>query len=477
MDLIIESLKSSYKKNKVIFILLAIFIITRIGYYKIGVRYDDSTIDSFWQYLDLGLLKENLFESLFYLHSQPPFFNLILGITLKLFPESYGGAFHFLYMLMGFLMYVFIFKMLRVCKFNITLALIFSSLFVIHPSVILYENFLFYTYPIIFLLIACSYNLMKYLINKDKSSLILFCMGIVILCYIRSLFHLIFPIIIFGVLLFLEKDKMIYHYKLFLISIVLVLSLFFKNWFIFDTFSSSSWLGLSLWKNYTYHDVLPESGSLENNYSFKNISYYPKEYQKVPQNYTGIKSINDTHKGNQRVNFNFYGYINLSKDYKTLFLNKIIENPTKYAKNIIKSFGIYFKPVYDYSFLDDNRAKVNLMIEIYSYLNPLYALEKLFIGKDFYIKGIPLSKFLFTTLLFVAFVWIILKKKYPTELKMFYFFVFFITSYIMFVGNLIEIGENNRFRLLTSPMMYLCIIISINNIRKSVIGNNNTYSS
>ena len=36
------------------------------------------------QYLDPLLLKSDLLKSLFYLHSQPPIFNLFLGIVLKL---------------------------------------------------------------------------------------------------------------------------------------------------------------------------------------------------------------------------------------------------------------------------------------------------------------------------------------------------------------------------------------------------------
>ncbi len=67
---------------------VAVFLLSRVGYYVAGVRFDASSLPWFWQYIDPVLLKTDLGQSLWYLHSQPPAFNLFLGIVLNLFPGS-----------------------------------------------------------------------------------------------------------------------------------------------------------------------------------------------------------------------------------------------------------------------------------------------------------------------------------------------------------------------------------------------------
>jgi len=70
-------------------LLLALFVVSRIVYYLLGVRFDARPILNFFQFIDPELLKHRLLESLYYLHVQPPGFNLYTGIVLKLFPDAY----------------------------------------------------------------------------------------------------------------------------------------------------------------------------------------------------------------------------------------------------------------------------------------------------------------------------------------------------------------------------------------------------
>ena len=70
--------------NRPLMWLIAAFVISHIVYYAMGVRFDETSPLTFAQYLDEALLKHNLLESLLYLHSQPPLFNLFLGIVLTI---------------------------------------------------------------------------------------------------------------------------------------------------------------------------------------------------------------------------------------------------------------------------------------------------------------------------------------------------------------------------------------------------------
>ena len=53
------------------------------------------------QYLDPELLRTHLAQSVWYLHTQPPLYNLFLGTVLKLFPGHEGLAFHAVHLGLG----------------------------------------------------------------------------------------------------------------------------------------------------------------------------------------------------------------------------------------------------------------------------------------------------------------------------------------------------------------------------------------
>src|ERR1017187_1985332 len=82
-------------------ILLAlVFAVSRVIYFAAGVRPDTIPIGTYLQYIDPALLREHLWQSLFYLREQPPGFNLYLGLVLKTgaHPEA---VFFIIHLLMG----------------------------------------------------------------------------------------------------------------------------------------------------------------------------------------------------------------------------------------------------------------------------------------------------------------------------------------------------------------------------------------
>jgi len=89
-------------KERTLYALLAMaFALSRLGYYLLGVRFDARPVLHYYQFVDPELLKHRLFESLLYLHIQPPGWNLYTGAVLKFFPKSYPAVFHFVYLLLG----------------------------------------------------------------------------------------------------------------------------------------------------------------------------------------------------------------------------------------------------------------------------------------------------------------------------------------------------------------------------------------
>src|SRR5947199_143356 len=83
-----------------IFVVLA-FVASRGIAYAVGVRFNAGPLQCFFQVVDPDLLRTRLLESLFYLHSQPPLFNLILGLFLKVTPGHFDAAMHAFYLAQG----------------------------------------------------------------------------------------------------------------------------------------------------------------------------------------------------------------------------------------------------------------------------------------------------------------------------------------------------------------------------------------
>ena len=133
--------------NPTIIVALA-FVASRWLYCLLGVRFDKTILYYAEQFLDVNLLQERLIESIFYLHCQPPLFNLFLGSILKAFSEHLDTVFHLAYFGFGLLMAVSLVALMNRLGLPRLLSTILTVIFVASPVTVLYENWLFYVYPV-----------------------------------------------------------------------------------------------------------------------------------------------------------------------------------------------------------------------------------------------------------------------------------------------------------------------------------------
>ena len=180
---------------------VACFIISRIIFFIAGVRFDALPILIFWQFIDPMLLETDLLESLVFLHIQPPLFNLFLSMVLKASPHAFPLVFHAFYLLCGLAITLSLYILIvrtgapRPLGFALTLA------FTVSPSSILYENWLFYTYPLCAMLLLLVLLFLKTL-NRPSfvSAFYLFlCAAAVALTW--SLFHLGWMVLLLAILI------------------------------------------------------------------------------------------------------------------------------------------------------------------------------------------------------------------------------------------------------------------------------------
>ena len=65
-------------------VIVAVFVLSRVAALAAGIRFDDGLLHNAYQLLDVRLLHDDPFTSIFYLHSQPPLFNLFTAAVVQL---------------------------------------------------------------------------------------------------------------------------------------------------------------------------------------------------------------------------------------------------------------------------------------------------------------------------------------------------------------------------------------------------------
>jgi hypothetical protein len=346
-------------------LLLVVFAVSRLTYYMLGVRFDARPLLKFFQLIDPELLRHRLLESLYYLHTQPPGFNLYAGIILKLFPDHYGVAFHALHLVFGAVICCLLYRLMRVCGVHPAIAFAFSALFIVSPGVVLFENFFLYEYLVVLLLLVAA-TALYYFFSRDKTIYaVVFFSCLFLLVLIRNHFHLIYLLLAFVCLLYLVKHRRRAIFMAGIIPIVLVFILYFKNWVLFGAFSSSTWLGMNM-DVITSHQLTPkETTRLINDGIISRVSLidagapisaYEPFISRPPK--TGIPVLDEEVTSTGATNFNNIVFFQIERYYIRDGLAILRHYPRAYLRSIEISWFTYFLPTGDFPFFDLNRPRI-----------------------------------------------------------------------------------------------------------------------
>lgn len=500
------------KLDVYIFVILGLlFVNSRLLLVKAGILFDDSPLQWFWQYLDTELLKTRLLESCFYLHSQPPSFNLFLGFVLKLSASHSRILFQIIYSIFGMVLYLSIYRLCLKLGTSRILAIITSTVFIMSPDAILHENWLFYTYPVASLLTVASLFLFAYFSSKKKIYGFLFFSIIGLICTIRSSFHLIFYVFIVGMVILLDRSRGKTTAALAAFPFIIIVFLYVKSLILFGFFGTSSWAGMNYWGitgNYVSaqeHQQLVSSGKISSVSSIKPFSAlesYPSQFYEINPKYDNIPALSQQYKSNTRINFNHHAYVDLSKQYMKDSWHIVRHMPQKYLQGIFMAWVVYSQPARNSWFFQYNRKHLSSLIKMYDALNlswldiePLYLFlfgnnlgeneSKTFrlfgsrlhdrtpvyhslFGPDLRVR-VPLSLALGLPLLLIFGLVSTLRQGNSREnrslpQKATLFFICFTVFYVAVVGNFFELTENNRFRFVTDPFYLVLLSLALKKV-------------
>ena len=461
-------------KNQALLI-SGLFLVSRIFFLFLGLRLTTNSSlantpgSGWWEVVDLGLLRNHLLSTIWYLNGQPPLFNLFYGLLVHFSISRAITIATITYSILGWIMALSMFFILKELKVPIGLAFGITTLFVLSPANILYETWLFYTYPTAVFLTFGLLSLLKYL--KEKSLLwgFGFFSSSVLVILLNSTFQLIWLLVIAIPVVFAfrtDKKKVL---KVAALPLLIVVIWYGKNFVLFGTTATSSWLGMNLGRITLSQAPQGQIDSLVKDHKLSPLAKLgpflpPSAYipHFVKPHHYNIGVLNQLYKSDGEANYNNPLYITLSSKYLKIDLHYIEMKPLTYAKDIFNALKLFFVPPDQYRFFVGNYNRIVNYAHFYDKAilwqphihNPQIPIPlprnqlsyKAILEFGLTLIGLPIVTWFrrkdIIWLSSAVFLWITM-------------------NYVMVVTSLLEIGENNRFRFDLGPLPLIAAVVTI----------------
>ena len=447
--------------------LTAIFVASRAVFYAAGIRFDDSGLGTFYQFLDTDFLRHDLARSIYHLHAQPPLFNLYLGLVVHLPQSWWHTAFVLTFAGLGLALIWSMFCLM--CEFHVPRPAAFAVtvLFAIAPATIVYENFLFYTYLDATLLVAAGLFLVRFLRSRRTMYGVLTFSLLAALVLTRSAFHVLWLALIVGLVWAMGSLGWKKVLAAAAIPFIVATAWYGKNLAEFGTFSSSTWLGMNLTRvvfadrDDPYQLRLVANGTLGSEALIPAFSPVAK-YRGIDTRSTGVPALDRRRMASGVINFNNQAYIEISDRYLADSLTYIRRRPGSYLRNLAKDVRIAFVPAAQYFGVNRNAQQISEWQSLYSRWieGQLHGYQR-----GVYLFGAPEAGNVAWTLVLAygstivsgpVLLWLLLRRRVedrPVALTMLVLST--TVLYALVVTSALEQGENHRFRFDTDPIVWV----------------------
>ncbi len=439
--------------------LLAAIALGQVAYAWSGVRFDASSLDWYWQYLDPPLLRTDLWRSVLHLHGQPPFFNLYLGAVLHVPARLQGAAFALSFLAFGIGSAWALLALQARLGVRRAVRLPISILFAVSPEMALYENLLFYALPVAALLVASAWLLAEGPPSRCRWAVAFWLLAAVALTH--ALFHLLWLVGALVVALALAPVPRRRFVLALGLPLMIVVGWYARSLWLFDTFSASSWLGMNL-----AHRVQlapggrelveamagdrPEVGILRVR-AFSPLADYGEW---VPaQAPSGIAALDQPLKSSGAPNLEHRAYVAIARRSARAALAVFRGDPAVYWGATGMALRAFVRPAADSPWLGRNARRIEGWIAAWGrVVEGRWRPEPGRLG----LAQLSLVWILVLPLAVTAGVRMILRGRRgrePTGAMVAAGVLVWTIVYVVAVGNGVELGENDRFRFLLEPLL------------------------
>jgi hypothetical protein len=434
------------------------YCVSRAAFFAAGVRFDTSPLSYFWQLLDPELLQHRLAESLWYLHAQPPLFNLLVGLDLKILPSHYGAGFYAFQLAVGLAFTLALYAIGVRVGLPRPAAAGIALLLAVAPSAVLYESFMFYDHLVICLVVLSTLGLALFGARPTALRALAFFAPVAALVWTRSLFHALWLVLLVALLVLARRR----HARAVLLGaalpLALAVGLYVKNAAVFDMPpSGSSWLGMNLART-TISSLsdderrrLVAAGELDPialRPLFAPLERYDDLLPRRPP--TGVPALDEVMKSTGFPNLNNATYIDVSDRYLDADLWVIGNRPGAYADGVGRAFELFFSPANEQVLFGRNRETLRAWERVYD-----FAVYGAFTGGlgVFLMAGYGLA-----LLVGLAALVRLARGRARLDVRMLVLGYAWLTLlYGIVLGNLVDAGENYRFRVMLDPLVALLL--------------------
>lgn len=333
-----------------------VFIASRTLAFLIGLRYPSDELAHSWQLLDLNILHYHLLRGLFYLHAQPPLFNTLFGIAEKIGGSHFGNIVLGLQLCLGLGAVVAVYLTLTRLKVTPPLTIFVVLLLLLNPAAILFEFDPLYTELVYALNCFIALAAVCYIHNRRR--LALWCLvGLAVsLTLIRSSYQPIWLVLIIAALFWGLRGSRRRIVAAGIAGLLLTLIWPAKNYILFHHFVSSTWAPFSMSRHWKYpadrkriepwieQGLIPtfarrpsESGGSEKEFPAWLTQQWP-----APR--AGVPELDNVAKDNGWTNWNSLSLLRMH-DAEAKDVNFLLHHePKSYILNIGRGLAVYFEP-------------------------------------------------------------------------------------------------------------------------------------
>lgn len=469
-----RSLRSKEERYGLALVLL--FILSRLLFSIKGGAFIATPLFFAKQFLDPELLQHDLAKSLFYLHSQPPLFNLFLGLVLKSSPLP-ALSFDLLFKTAGLLIPLLFFGILTTLGINAHLACLATLVFMLNPTLILYEHLLYYTYIEVLCVLLAVFFLLQWLTRSGISFLILFWLSLLWLGMMRSLFHPVFFLaaaLALALYLARRAHRILLARQLLLASLIVLIPLTLlclKNAAVFGFWGTSSWDGMSLWikvngyapetlEEFYAGGMISEKAVRAGLDTFQPISHYYGEDELEGMDCHHPADCNEW-KSTGKPNYNHRGYVQLSKQLWKDASSLIAEKPLLFAYYTFVSYSLMLWHASDSvtALFTNNMQVVERLEGVYRYLYGgfLGVESKRSTQYQWWMRTVLISALFLCCYASTLYAAVRKGDTLPCGTVTVCLLCLLIHAYTLSVSSLIEFGENNRFRVPADPAFLVLV--------------------
>lgn len=418
----------------------------------------------FWQNVPADLLRERALESLWHLHAQPPLWNALGAVFIKLFGGFHLPALQAFHIVLGSATAAVALALVARLTGRRGWGWAGGLAVALNPALFLFEAYALYTVVAAFTALLAAFLLAGAGREGSVPMATGFVVAVSALVLTRSLFHLVLLAGAVPLALLVAGRPGRRWGTVLLAAVLLPTGWYAKNQAQHGFFGASSWYGIGLFRSALFRadaetlERLLADGEVEDVVGLAPFSppsmYRDKGYDRESR--VPVLSRDDFHNVNVPA---------ISDAYAGSAWTLIRRSPGRFLGNAVVAYGNFSAPSHRFAHLGPNEERMGIHADAWSWLlaRPLFAavearwLEGRYYGSLYFLL-IPavllLYAFQFTRGLRGAGA---LAER--TRADACPFFMACLVAYTMVVGCTMELGENVRFKFLVEPLFSVLLLV------------------